>query len=141
MELLLQTASLPGGSGQWNSPIIPLRPGGSERRKSCNAPPYSMGAMGSGFAATHHRAALWQRAVEILRYTTTLPGGSGEWNSCDILPHYLGALGSGFPADDCHAWGQCVVELLHYIAAVPWGSGKWNSCNMLPHCLGALSCG
>ena len=69
MELLQHTASLPGGSGQWNS---------------CTTLPHCLGAAGS---ATH--------AIHCL--TASLPGGSGQWNSCNTLPHCLEAVGSGTP--------------------------------------------
>ena len=49
-DLLLHTASLPGGSGQWNS---------------CYTPPHCLGAVGSGTPAIHRRTAWGQWAVEV----------------------------------------------------------------------------
>ena len=122
VELLQRTASLPGGSGHWNSckalltawgplPTATL-PRGSGHWNSCHALPHCLGSV----------------AVQFLQYTATLPGGG-----C------LGAVGSGTPATDgLTAWGQWAVESLQCTASLPGGSGQWNSCNALPHCLGAV---
>ena len=143
MELLLCIATLPGGSGQWNS---------------CHAPPHCLGAMGSGTPAMHCLTAWGQWtvqllhlrchtaqgrwAVELLICTATLLGGSGRWNSCNALPHCLGAVGSGAPVMHRHiAWGRWAVELLLCTATLSRVSGQWNSCNALPHCLGAVGSG
>ena len=86
MQLLRRTASLPGGSGQWNS---------------CNALPHWLGAVETVTPAAHRLTAREQWAVQLLRRTTSLPGGSGQWNSCNTLPHCLGAVGSATPAMHC----------------------------------------
>ena len=86
MELLQHTASLPGGSGQWNS---------------CNTLPHCLEAVGSGTPATHCLTAWRQQAVELLQHTASLPGGSGQWDSCNTLPHCLEAVGSGTPVTFC----------------------------------------
>ena len=92
MELLQHTASLPGGSGQWNS---------------CNIQPYCLSAVGSGTPAMHCLTASGQWAVGLLQHTASLPGGSGQWNSCNTVPHCLEAVGSGTPAIHClTAWRQ-----------------------------------
>ena len=62
VELLQRTASLPGGSGHWNS---------------SNAPPHCLGAVGSGTPATHCLTAWGQWAMELLQRTTPLTGG--QW--------------------------------------------------------------
>ena len=125
VQLLQCTASLPWGSGQWNS---------------CNALPHCLGAVGSATPAIQCRTAWGQWAVELLPYTAalpwgqwavellqctaSLPGGSGQWNSCNALPHCLGAVGSATPAIQCRtAWGQWVVEPLQCTALLP--RGQW----------------
>ena len=82
MLLLQYTASLPRGSGQWNSChalphclwavgsatlqcIAPL-PGASGHCNSHNTVPHCLGAVGSGTAATRRLAAWGQWAVELL---------------------------------------------------------------------------
>ena len=62
------TASLPGGTGQWNS---------------CNALPYCLWAVDSATLAMHCPTAWGQWAVEILFCTATLLRGRGQWNSCN----------------------------------------------------------
>ena len=62
VELLLYTASLPKGSGQW---------------KSCNALPHCLGVVGSGTPAMHCLTACGQWAVELVQHTASLPRGSG----------------------------------------------------------------
>ena len=127
MQLLQYTASLPRGSGRWNS---------------CNTLPHCLGAVGSETPAMHCLAAWGQWIVGLLQYTASLPEGTGQWNSCNTLPHCLGALGSGTPAIHClTAWGQWAVELLQCAASLPGGGGQWNSCNALPHYLGAAGSG
>ena len=118
------TATLPGGSGQWNS---------------CNTPSHCLGAVGSATPAMHCHTAWGQWAVQLLQCTATPPGGGWQWNSCHarahqlggrgVLPrrrslpkeryscnallHCLGAVGSATPAMHCHtAWGQWAVQLL-----------------------------
>ena len=68
MALLQHSASLPGGSGQWNS-----------------------------YNALHHCLGAVGRAVGFLQCTASLPEGSGPCNSCDALPHYLRAVGTVTP--------------------------------------------
>ena len=112
--LLLQcTASLPGGSGQWNS---------------CNAPPHCLGAVGSATPALHRLTALGQWAVTLLQCTTSLPGGSWQWNSCNALPHCLGAVGSGTPAmHRLTALGAVgsATPAMHCLTGVVWCGVVW----------------
>ena len=78
VELLQRTASLPWGSGQWNScHTLPHCPGGSGQWNSCNALPHCLGAAGSGTPAMHCPTAWGQWAVQLLQYSAALPGGSG----------------------------------------------------------------
>ena len=65
VQLLLNTASLPGGSGQWRS------------RFCCNALLLCLGAVGSATPALHCLTAWGQWAVQLLQCTASLPGGSG----------------------------------------------------------------
>ena len=91
VELLQCSASLPWGSGQWNS---------------CNALPHCLGAVGSPTLAMHCLTALGQRAVQLLQCTASLPGGSGQCNSalqCLTAP------------------GQWAVQLLQCTASLPGG--------------------
>ena len=115
VQLLQCTASLPGGSGQWNScNALPHCPGGSGQWNSCHTLPHCLGAVGSGTPATHCLTAWGQWAVDPLQYTAALPGG------------------------------QWAVQLLQCTASLPGGSGQCNSCNALPHCLvwcGVVWCG
>ena len=123
-QLLQCAASLPGGSGQWNSR---------------NTPPHCLGGVGSATPAMHCLTVWGQWAVERLQYTAPLPGGSGQCNTCNALPHCLGAVRSATPAMHClAAWGQWAVPLLQCTALPPGGSGQCNPCNALPHWLGAV---
>ena len=138
VEILLHTAALPEGSGEWYSchslppclgavgrasPAIHCRRAwGSGQWISCDALRHGPGAGGSGSPAMHCLTAWGQWTVQLPQYTAPLPRGSGQWNSANTLPHCLVAVGSGTPAID-------------YLTA--WGSGQWNSCNALPHCPGA----
>ena len=63
MQLLQCTASLPWGSGQWNS---------------CNALPHCLGAVGSATPAMHRLTAWGQWTVQLLQCTALLPWGSGQ---------------------------------------------------------------
>ena len=149
VELLQRTASLPGGSGQWNS---------------CYALPHCLGAVGSATPAMHcptawgqwavmHCLTAWgQWAVQFVPYTASLPGGSGQWNSCYAVPHRLGAVGSGTPAmrgptswgdgDSCPRGGWCLQSGPPAMrSTLPRGSAQWNSCHALPHCSRAVSRG
>ena len=110
MELLQCTATLPVGSGLWNS---------------CNALPNCLGAVGSGTAARHRQTACGKWAVELLQCTATLLGGSGQ--------------GTPVMHGDT-AEGQWAVQLLQCTATLPVGNELCNSCNALPHCLWAMSC-
>ena len=85
------------------------------------APPWHVGAVGSGPPSMHCSTAWGQWAVDLLQHTASLPcltawglwavdllqctaplpGGSGQWTSCNALPHSLGAVGSGTPAMHC----------------------------------------
>ena len=143
VELLQHTASLPRGSRRWNpcGNTAAFFCGGGQW-SSCNAPPHSLGAMGSGTLAMHCRIALGQWEVELLHHTATLLGGSGQWNSCCTLLHCPGAMGSSSPHAQCSsALGQWAVGLLQYTAALPWGNEQWNSCHTLLHCLVSMGSG
>ena len=94
-QLLQCTASLPWGSGQWNSR---------------NALPHCPGGVGSATPAMHCLTAWGQWTVQLLQCTASLPRNSGQCNSCNALPHCLGAMGSATPAIHCRT------------AALPWGS-------------------
>ena len=119
-ELLQCTASLPGGSGQWNS---------------CNALPHCLGALGSATSAIHCRTAWGQWAAQLLQCTASLPWGSGQWTSCNAPPHCLGAVDSGTPATHfLTASEQWAVQLLQCTASLPGGSGQCNSCNGWSDC-------
>ena len=142
VELLLYTASLPWGSGQWISFCSLSLPGGSGQWDTCCTLPHCLGAVGSGTPAVHCHTAWGQWAVGHLLYTATLPGGSGQWDTCCTLPHCRGAVGSGTPAVHClTAWGQWAVGHLLYTASLPGGSGQWDTCCTLPHCRGAVGSG
>ena len=145
VQFLQCTASLPGGSRQWNScNALPHCPGGSGQWNFCNALPQTPamhcliapGAVGSAIPAMHCPTAWGQWAVQLLQRTASLPGGSGQWNSCNALPHCLGgsgqcnfcnalphrprAVGSGTPAMHClTAWEQWAVQLLQCTASLP----------------------
>ena len=155
VQLLQCSASLPWGSGQWNS---------------YNALPHCSGAVGSATPAMHCLTAWGQWAVQLLQCTASLP--SGQWavqllqcsaslargsvqpNPCNALPHCPRAVGSATPATHCLTawgqwavdppqctaplpWGQWAADPLQYTAALPGGSGQCNSCNTVPHCLAA----
>ena len=70
-NLLQCTATLPGGSGQWNS---------------CHAPPGCLRAVSRAIPAMHSHNAWGLWAVELLRCIASLPGRSGKWNSFNELP-------------------------------------------------------
>ena len=82
VEILSCTATLPRGSGQWNS---------------YNALPCCLGAVGSGTPAMHGLTDCGQWATELLQCTATLLGGNGQCNSCNALPYRLGAVGRATP--------------------------------------------
>ena len=96
VELLQRTASLPWGSGQWNScHTLPHCPGGSGQCNSCNTVPHCLGAVGSRTPAMHCLTA-------------------------------LGAVGSGPPAMPCTpAWGdgESSPGGGRSILQGPWGGG------------------
>ena len=143
MQLGQCTASLPGGSGQWNS---------------CNALPHCLGAVGSATPALHCLTAWGQWAAQLIgplhRACRAAPSLLSVWcctawccalhcTVCALLHCSCGqrAAGSGTPATHCHtAWRLWAVELLLHTAALPGGSGQWNSCDTLPLCLGAAGC-
>ena len=142
MEILRCTAALPGSIGQ---------------RKSCNALPQGLGAMGK----------------KPLEGTYTMPALSMQRPSCNALPHCLGVVGSGNPILQrhtacgkwvvdivrctatllgsidrrkcCNAQAQCLAamgkELLQGTYTLPAGSRRWTSCNALPQCLGVVGSG
>ena len=167
VELPQCAATLPGGSGQWNS---------------CNALPHCLGAVGGRSPALRRHTALGQWVVQFLQSTATLPTGSGQWSArshssgvhghtgcivfcalcvlccnawcsalqctvCAVLHYTLCAvpselatrpLGSGTPLMHCHTtWGQRAVEIVQCTATLHVGSGQPNSCSSVPHCLRA----
>ena len=87
VDLLQHTASLPGGSGQWNSCNTPPHclgaVGGGPSAIHC---PTAWGTVGSGPPATHCLTAWGQWAVQLLQYTASPPEGSGQWTPCNTLP-------------------------------------------------------
>ena len=126
----LHTASLPCGSGQWNS---------------CISLQHCPGAVGSGSPATCCRIALRQWAQDLLLLTVTLPGGSGQWKSCRYtaaLPWGSGQWYSRNTMLHCpRGSGQRAVDVMPGTASLPAGSGKWISCGTLPHCLWSVGGG
>ena len=167
-ELLQDTASPPGGSGQ---------------RNSCNALTHRLEAVGSATPAMQCQTIWGWRAVELLQCVGPPAGGQGvlprrwslpkERNSCNALPHYLGAVGSATLATDyLTAWGQWALQLvqctstlsggsghgtnvmqwftssgqwvlqfLQCTATLPGGSGQRKSCNTLPNGPGVVGNG
>ena len=109
VEIVLRTAALPEGSGEWYSrrslppslgavgrasPAIHCRPAwGSGQWYSCDTPRHGLGAVGSGPPATHCLTAWGQWAVGLLQCAAPLPGGKGQWIPCNALPHCPGAVG------------------------------------------------
>ena len=119
-DLLQCTASLPRGTGQWNS---------------CHALPHRLGAVGSGTPTMHCLTAWGQWAVQLLQYIASLPGGKGQWNSCNALPHCMGAVGSGTLAmHGPTSWGD--GECSHEAVAVQKPSAVGNGTHVM-HCLTA----
>ena len=102
VELLQCTASLPGGSGQWNS---------------CNALPHCLGAVGSATPAAHCHTARGQWAAKLVSCTATVPGGGG---SATLAMHCLTAQ------------GQWAVELLQCTASTLGGNRQLKSCHAAP---------
>ena len=80
LNLLLLTATLPRGSGQWKSSgtlphclgAVSTRIPAIHRRTA-----WGQGALGSGSPAALCHTALWQPAVDLLLRTATLPRDSG----------------------------------------------------------------
>ena len=109
VEIVLRTAALPEGSGEWYSrrslppslgavgqasPAIHCRPAwGSGQWYSCDTLRHGLGAVGSGPPATHCLTAWGQWAVGLLQCAAPLPGGRGQWISCNALPQCPGAVG------------------------------------------------
>ena len=85
VDLLQCTATLRGGSGEWNS---------------CNAVHDCLRAGGNGIVALHHLTMWGEWALQLLQCIATPCAG----NSCYAPPHYLGAVGSGLV--------QCTALLL-----------------------------
>ena len=135
VQILLYTASLPGGRGQWRICIaLPHCLGqwalkllqrttsllaGSGQWNSCNTLPHRMGAQ------PHRLRALGSGTMQCA--TVQLGGQRGlprrgsmpkEQTSCNAMPYCLGVMGSA-------------VLAIHCLAA--WGSGHWKSCDALPH--------
>ena len=134
VELLQCTASLPGGSGQFNS---------------CNTLPHCLGAVGSGTLA--------MRGPTSWGDTESCPGGGCclKTELSQAVSYCLAAVGSATPTMHYLTargnWavellsctvsipgGQWAVELLQCSTALPGGSGQCNSCDASPHCLGAV---
>ena len=78
VQLLLCTASLPRGNGQWSS---------------CYAPLDCLGAVGSGTPAMQRHTAWGLCVVDFLQCSATPPGDGGQWNSCNAPAHKLGGRG------------------------------------------------
>ena len=139
-NLLQCTATLPGGSGQWNS--CHALPGclravgraipamhchttwGPGQWNSCNALTGCLGAVDSGTPSTHCLTAWGRWAVEFLQYTSSLPRVGGQWNSFHALPHYSGALGGGTRALQCL---NCLGAVGNGTPATHWliAWGRW----------------
>ena len=76
VQLLQCTASLPGGSGQWNScNTLPHYLGAVDSGTFALHCLTALGAVGSGTSAMHCRTAWGQWAVEPLQCTASLPWG------------------------------------------------------------------
>ena len=78
-NLLQCTATLPGGSRQWNS---------------CHALPGCLKALSCAIPAMHCLTAWAVWAVELLQRTASPPWGCAEWYCCNAVPHCSGAQGS-----------------------------------------------
>ena len=175
LDLLKCTALLPRGTGQCNcrNTLTASLPGGSGRWNSLYAPPHCLEAVGSVTPAKHSHTAGGQWAVDLLQRTALLPRGSGQCNFCSALPHGLGAMGNGTPVMHCltdwcsgqrgccNALPSCLgaaggavhvilcliarglwaVQSPKYIASLPGGSGQYHSCIALPHFFGAVRSG
>ena len=120
MELLQCTASLPGGSGQWNScnalPRCLGAVGSANRAMHCLT--HCVGAVGSGISPTYcHTAWAWGQWACLGTVGSATP-------PMHCLTHGLGAVDNATPATQClTAWGQWAVELLQCTASLPGGSG------------------
>ena len=94
------SASMLGGSGQWNScNALPPCPGAVGRVTAAKS--YS-NAAGSATPPINCLTAYGQWAVELLQCTAALLGRGRQWNSCTALPRCVGAVGTGTPAMHCH---------------------------------------
>ena len=125
VELLQYTASLPGGSGKWNS---------------CNTLPDCLGAADSGTRAIHCLTAWGSGQWNSFMALPHCPGALG--NATPAM-RYLTARGHWAVElmQRLTAWGQWAVDLLLNTASLPGGIGQWSSrsfCNALLPCLGAL---
>ena len=88
VQLLQCTATPLGGGGQWNScnahahqlggrGILARRQSLPKERKSCNALPHCLGAVGSANATVHCHNAWGRWAVELLQCAGPPTGGTG----------------------------------------------------------------
>ena len=112
VEILSCTATLPRGSGQWNS---------------YNALHGCLGAFGSGTPAMHCLTDCGERATVLLQCTAIPPRGGGQGNSSYAMPHYLGAVGSANPIMHCQtANGRWAVDVLQCTASLHGGKEQRN---------------
>ena len=157
MQLPQCTATLPWGSGRWNScnalPHCPgavgtaapamlcLTAGGQRAVQFLQRRPQCPWAAGIGSPAMPCYTA-WRKVVELLQCTASEPGGSRQWNSCNAPPHYLGAVCRGMPAMQClTTWWQWAVQLLQSTSSLPGGSGWCNTTKAWYRCLGPVGGG
>ena len=96
MELVQRTASLPRGSGLWNS---------------CHAVPRYLGAVGNATRAMHCLTTCGRWVVELVICTATFFGGGGLWSSCNALPHCLGAVGNGTASFGQLMWFKACAQI------------------------------
>ena len=125
VELLLNTASLPGGSGQWEACCTlvhchtALGQWAVELNQYTSTLPQRPEAVGNGTPSVDCLSALGQWAVVPLRYTATLLWSSGQRDFFCTLAHCWRAVGSGIPSLQCHTTGELGS----------WGAGsngQWN---------------
>ena len=101
VQLVLCTASLLGGSGQWSS---------------CYAPPDCLGAVGSGTPAMQRHTAWGQWAVDFLQCCATLPGDGGQWNT--VAYGCCMKLLRSLPTERRRSHQRCHTSLLPSLAGV-----------------------
>ena len=155
VELLHCIATVPEGSGQWNS--CNALPHFLGQWNSCNALPHRPKAVGSGTLAMHcHTAWGAMGSATVAMHCPTAEGavgsgtlamhsapeGSGQCNSSNAVPHCPGAGGRATPVMHYHsACGQWAVELLLCSPTMLGGIAQCNSCTALPQRHGTVGNG